>query len=150
MPQGKSLSIAIRAAIVALHLCGQMPFKQVAVSLHINKKTVYQVYRKVEERSRSPRIKDMLTAVDQGNGVYEKPAVPQKHPRGSEGSERLKQRAVKDEEHHQRTFPKITREAGIKIAHSTVYKLMHEHHNLYRYRYQSKPSLDFQGKLDRL
>lgn len=82
--------------------------------------------------------------------MRDEPAVPPKIPVGSEESNQLKELALCDEEHIQRTFPEIAKEAGLHIANSTAYKLMHEHHNLFRYRRRSKPPLDAQNKQDRL
>ena len=77
-------------------------------------------------------------------------AIPQKFPPGSEVSLRLKELATQDEEHRLRTFPQIAREAGVQATDSTIYKIMHQHHSLYRYHPCNKPPLDATAKLNRL
>ena len=101
----------------------------------------------MQERARSVAIQDMLVAADLGDKKRLEPAIPQKYPNRSEGSERLREVAIQDEEHRLRTFPQIARKAGIQLADSTVYKIMHQHHNLYRYRPRHKPPLDASCKL---
>lgn len=76
--------------------------------------------------------------------------VPQKFPPGSKVSLRFKTLGTQDEEHRLRTFPQIAQEAGVQAADSTIYKIMHQHHSLYRYRPRHKPPLDATAKQNRL
>ena len=92
----------------------------------------------------------MLVTVDSGDKKRPEPAVAKRYPPGCEVSKRLKELATQDEDHWLRTFSQIAHEAGVKLADSAVYKIMHEHHNLYRYKSQHKPPLDAQGKLSQL
>ena len=69
------------------------------------------------------------------------PAIPQKVPKGSAESEALRELALRDLEHWQKTYPEIAREAGVDISRSYAYKIMSEHHNLGRFDPRRKPRL---------
>ena len=92
----------------------------------------------------------MLATVELGDKVREQPSVPQKYPKNSEGSNRMRELALQDTEHRLMTFPEIAREAGVDISPATAYRMMNKHHNLFRYKRRAKPPLSLQGKQDRL
>lgn len=70
--------------------------------------------------------------------------------RGSEESRMLKELALQDEEHWQMPWYEIAKEANINSSRSTIDKVMHEHHNLGRYKRRQKPSLTERHKIDRV
>ncbi|PUU80032.1 hypothetical protein B9Z19DRAFT_1124199 [Tuber borchii] len=142
MPSGRSLNRATRGAIDALHKCSGMSFDQIASVLQVSQETARLTYKRIKERAQGVNIRDLLNACDMENKKREEPAVPQKFPTGSEVSRRLKTLATQDKEHRLRTFPQIAREASVQSANSTIYQIMHEHHNLYRYLPRLKPALN--------
>lgn len=68
------------------------------------------------------------------NKPRDQPAIPSKISVGSEESNRLKELGCCYEKHLQNSFLEIITEAGLDIADSTGYKVIHEHHNLFHYK----------------
>lgn len=92
----------------------------------------------------------MLATVELGDKVREQPSVPQKYPKNSEGSNRMRELALQDTKHPLMTFPEIAREAGVDISPATANRMMNKHPNLFCYKRRAKPSLSLQEKQDRL
>ncbi|PUU75335.1 hypothetical protein B9Z19DRAFT_1131526 [Tuber borchii] len=146
MPKGKSLSAATRGAIMALRTCAHMPFHQIAGILDLPFETIWFTYQRTTELALGPDIKDLLNIIEMGDKKRPEPAIPQRFPAGSEVSERRGNLATKDEEYRLRTFPQIAREARVHAADSTIYKIIHRYHQLYRYAPRRKPVLDCDAK----
>lgn len=90
----------------------------------------------------------MLATMELGDKIREQPFVPQKYPKNSEGSNRMRELALQDTEHLLIMFPEIAREAGVNISPATAYGMMNKPHNLFRYKRRAKPPLSLQGKQD--
>ena len=67
-------------------------------------------------------------------------------PEGSKESLDLAATALMDDEHQEMTFPEVAQELGIKAARSTLEKVMHKHHKIYRRSPRIKPTLSLQDK----
>jgi len=84
-------------------------------------------------------------------GSLDRPGRPEIIPEGSEKSLALKKASQDGPEGYQKTFPQLAKELNIKAARSTIERVMHNHHNIYRFPpTQPKPALNMYHKENRM
>ena len=72
-------------------------------------------------------------------------------PEGSEASLALKKASQDGPKGYTKTFPQLAEDLGIKAARSTIERVMHNHHNIYRFPpHPPKPALNLYHKEARM
>ena len=71
-------------------------------------------------------------------------------PEGTADSNLLGEMALKDKEHWDMPFPDLAKELEIFHAGSTIERIMHKHHNIFRRKPREKPSLDAEQQANRV
>lgn len=131
-PRKPQIAYEKRCAVLALHWWTDMSYVRIAQSLKLSESTAKHIVAVAKVRASDPDdFDDCLACLAPMHGRGHPPKIAE----GSEQSVALKELSQKDELHYQKTFVEIAKKLGIDAARSTLEKMFHEHHNLFR-RYE--------------
>ncbi|KAI5794484.1 hypothetical protein DFH27DRAFT_566688, partial [Peziza echinospora] len=151
MTHGKQISLAKRAAIIALHYTNQDTWEGIGQILEVPADSARKMFARIKKRAKErgfqdPSLLELLNECEMEEQKTEGVGQPEKVAKGSIESERMKEIYLMDEDHWQMTPPEIAKEAGLEILQSTAYRIMREHHNFRPYKPRTKPKLDAYDK----
>ncbi|KAG0131562.1 hypothetical protein HOY82DRAFT_646266, partial [Tuber indicum] len=144
MPQGPGsathVPILKRAVVLALNWHAGLSFKVIAEKVKVNEGTVRRIVKRAKERAADKNdFDDVLGCLTDVHGGGREARFPE----GGRESMALAELSQKDEEHWQMPFLDIAKELNIFAARSTLEKVFHDHHNLFRRKATHKPFLTY-------
>jgi len=135
---------------------GRQTLVEVAATFGRPASTVISMVQKVKLRAREAIgeqggmlmveaiSKDRITLDDMLGALKDakRQGRPQVIQEGSADSQQLGEMAIKDREHWDMPFPDLAKALGIAGARSTIERVMHNHHSIFRRKPREKPPLD--------
>ena len=128
-PNRHEVPLEMRDAIVALNIITRFSQCQIAKALCLKQQTISDILARsaaqtTEEEGPLGQFKHLAYPT--------RPGRPELVPEGSKESPDPAATALMDDKHQEMTFPEVAQELGIKAARSTLEKVMHKHHKIYR------------------
>jgi hypothetical protein len=134
------------------HIEHRHSWLEIANALQVDCEAARKLVRRAVDRARekvADKEKLLMEAVDLEdlafddalNGLHDsaRPGRPEAMPQGGADSEALERMALADKKHWDMTFVELAKELYINHARSTIERVMHEHHNIYRRKARVKP-----------
>jgi hypothetical protein len=139
------------------------PWMEIANTLQVNDNSARCLVQRAIERAKEKLAEkqkllvdavdvDELTFDDLLNELHDtpKPGRPECMPKGGAESEALGHLALLDKRHWDMTFVELAKELYIHHARSTLERVMHQHHNIYRRKSRVKPPTNAFSEADRV
>jgi hypothetical protein len=174
---GEEIPLIKRAAVLTFWWFGNGDFKQpspqhvehrqswleIAHALQVNDETARTVVQRAMGRAKekvADKQKLLVEAVDIEeltfddvlNEVHDapRPGRPECMPKGGLESEAMGTMALQDKRHWDMTFVEFAKELYIDHARSTLERVMHNHHDIYRRKSRVKPPTNTFSEADRV
>jgi hypothetical protein len=175
--RGPEIPLVKRAAVLTFWWFGNGDFKrpspqhnvehrswlEISNALQVSNEAARALVQRTIERARekvAEKEKLLVDAVDVDelafddvlNELHDAPRSgrPESMPKGGAESEALGKLALLDKKHWDMTFVELAKELYIHHARSTIERVMHQHHNIYRRKSRVKPPTNPFSEADRI
>ncbi|KAK5200790.1 hypothetical protein LTR16_004903, partial [Cryomyces antarcticus] len=131
---------AVKGGIVVAHLIYNEGWVRIGEIFHCDPSTAQRIFERARQRAGSQELLDILRNLDEHH-----PGPSELYPPGSEVSNLLKDTSQQDEIHqnlpHAAVIQLASQQLGFRIPLTTGERILHKHHEIFKYTPVIKPKL---------